>query len=783
MQNHRYGHFNESGNEFTITTPCPPRAFDNFIWNDSIQSNVWQTGVGYLDYQIDGTEAVQLFSGIGRTCDIEVFGREHLMSRIIYVRDNDTGEFWNVGWEPVQRKYEAYQCVHGLGYTEISSQTEGIASKHHLFVPKGKDPVELWKLRFANVSGRKRNLSIFIYNQVEFKYKWNFDSYGSAIYRSVVWNKKLNALVATKHPYLKPHNHLSAFFAADEPIAAFDGSQEKFCGLYHTLQSPLAVERGRCGNNDGTFEATIAAMQFDFSLEPDAGKELHIVIGITDDAHDETKICALRDKYLGHYEKHLAELKTSKAAMVAANRIKTPDDHMNRLLNNWAKQATLFGSTWCRWGYMGYRDIVQHGYGVTTIAPQRTRAILIEALRHQYQNGLALRGWNPIDTKPYSDSALWTVFTLSAYLRETGDMALLSETVEFYDGESATVRQHVDRALDFLEANKGTHGLILIKFGDWNDSLTSVGKEGRGESVWLSIAYAEAMRQMAALAGAEKDSAKQQDYLDRRTAIMDAVNTNAWDGGWYKRCYDDAGVPVGSKENDQAQIFMEPQCWSLIAGLADEKRIETILKSIDEKLRTQVGYLLLAPTYRHLEQRVGRISSMEPGIAENGTVYSHLNIWMILGLLRNGKADKAYELFKQISPGYYTGDADPKHQAVPFQYANCYFGPDHKNSPFQMEFSWITGSVAWFQNVILRSMVGAEADYEGLRIQPCLPSAWEQVSVDRHFRGDIYRITVKNPSHRETGTLDITVDGVPLEGNLIPVFGDRKEHVVDVVIK
>ncbi|MFA4943951.1 MAG: hypothetical protein WC789_04540 [Lentisphaeria bacterium] len=783
MPDHPYGHFSADGAEFVVTTPDTPHAFDNFLWNDSIQSNVWQTGVGYCDYQIAGGEGVQLFSGIGRTCDIEVFGRGHLMSRLVYVRDNDTGEFWNIGWEPVCKPYESYQCVHGLGYTSISSRTRGIASEHRILVPVGADPVELWTVKTRNASARKRKLSLFIYNQVEFKYKWGFDSYGSAIYRSVVWNQELNAVIAAKHPYRRPHDYLAAFFAADEPIAAFDGSQEKFCGMYRTLQSPLAVERGRCGNHEGTFEATIAALQFDLQLDGGEEKEISLVIGVTDDPRDTEKMRVLKDRYLGKFDRCLAEVKNAKAAMTAANRVATPDAHLNHLLNNWVKQATLFGATWCRWGYMGYRDIVQHGYGVTTIEPRRTRAILLAALNHQYRSGLAVRGWNPVDTKPYSDSALWLVFTLTAYLRETGDLALLDEGVPFFDEGQASVREHIDAALDFLEANKGAHELILIKFGDWNDSLTSVGKDGRGESVWLSIAYAEAMRQMAELAEFQHDAPKKEEYLERRQRISDAVNRNAWDGAWYRRCYDDDGKPVGSRENDQAAIFMEPQCWALIAGIAGPERVAAILQSLDEKLLTGAGYLLLAPTYRRIEERVGRISSMEPGIAENGTVYSHLNIWMILGLLRQGMADRAYELFRRISPGYYRGADDPKRRTVTFQYANSYFGPDHKNNAFQMEFTWITGSVAWFHNVILREMAGAEAGYDGIRIQPCLPSAWETVAVERHFRGAIYRITVRNPEHVERGAVEVAVDGRAIAGNLVPIFGDGKTHTVDVTMK
>lgn len=776
---HKYGHFNASGDEFIVTTPDTPRAFDNFLWNDAIFSNVWQTGVGYCDYQINGTEGVQLFSGIGRTCDIEVFGRGHLMNRLIYVRDNDTGEFWNIGWEPVRKAYEKFECVHGLGYTIISSTTNAVKSSFRIFVPAGNDPVELWTLTLACAGPKKRNLSVFMYSQVEFKYKWGFDSYGSAIYRSVVFNKKENALVATKHPYCKPHNYLTAFFAADTTINAFDGSMDAFVGLYNTLQAPQAVVRGACSNADGTFEATVAAMQFDVQLDARSAKTINVIVGITDDA---AKMCGVKAKYFGKFDACLAELKRAKSTMVARNSIHTPDDHMNKLLNNWVKQATLFGATWCRWGYMGYRDIVQQGLGVAVMEPARTRKIIVEALKHQYKNGLAVRGWNPVDTKPYSDSAMWLAFTLIAYLKETHDLALLDEKVAYFDGGQASVLEHIEKALDFLENNKGSHELCLIKFGDWNDSLTSVGKDGRGESVWLSQAYAEAMRQMAELADHLKNPSKRREYLDRRRRIIAAVNANAWDGAWYKRCYDDEGKPVGSQVNHQASMFMEPQCWALVAGIADAERAQTLIQSMNAKLWTEVGYLLLTPTYRQIEDRVGRISSMEPGIAENGTIYSHLNIWMILGLLRYGMADQAYELFKCVSPGYYHSATDPKHRVVPFQYANSYFGPDHKNNKFQMEFTWITGSVAWFNNVFLQEMLGAQAEYDGLRLNPCIPSTWEQCEVLRHFRGAEYQITIHNPLHIQKGKLAVIVDGAKFDGALLPVFGDGRKHIVDVTL-
>lgn len=761
-----YGYFSPDGSEFIVTNPATPRPFDNFLWNDSLFANVQQTGVGYLDYQIGDTEAVQLYTGVGRICDFDVFGRDHLMNRLIYVRDNETGEFWNINWEPVRKSYDAFEAVHGLGYTILRTTVDGIAAEFRIFVPIGKDPVEIWTLRFQNRSNRPRNLSVFTYNQFQFKYKCGFDSYGDMIFRGSWFNSELNAVVASKHPFRKPHDYLTGFMTADYPMAAFDGSRDAFVGTYNSLKDPQALLRGSCSNTPGCSDATIAAGQFNFSLEPQARQEFSLLIGATD---REEKIADFRRAYFGNIETHFQTLRAEKSALLNRNRITTPDAQMDRLLNGWVKQATLFGATWCRWGYNGYRDIVQHGLGVASLQPERTREILLQAFRHQYSSGLALRGWNPIDEKPYSDSALWLVFTLVTYLKETGDFQLLEETAPFYDEGSASVLSHVERALDFLESNKGAHELCLIKFGDWNDSLTGVGKEGRGESIWLSQAYAEAMREMADLMERLERPGKAKEYRTRRTEILNAINRHAWDGEWYTRCFNDAGQPIGSQENRFARIFMEPQSWALICGAADDERAGQLIAACDRLLGTPHGYQLLSPAFTEFDETIGRISSLEPGVCENGTIYSHLNIWMILGLLRYNMADKAYEVFRKISPGYIDGPEDRKGNCPPYMYANCYYGPAHRNNSFQMEFTWITGSVAWFNTVIINEMLGVKPTYNGLQIDPCLPSGWKEVKVTRNYRGCNYEITLRNPDGRNHGDVRLMVNGQPVEGSVLPI--------------
>ncbi len=769
----KYGFFNEEGTEFTITDPKTPRAFDNFMWNDVLFSSVQQTGVGFLDYQVDEKEAVQLFTGIGRICDFDVFGRDHLMSRLIYVRDNETGEYWNVNWEPVKKTFDVYQCTHGLGYSIIKSETSRIASSLRIFVPKGKDPVELWTMGFENKSDKKRDLSIFVYNQFQFSYKWGFNSYGDMFFRTTYFSEENNAIIANKHPHVTPHNHQTAFMAPDKQVVGFDGCRDSFVGQYNSMNEPQVVVEGKCRGSIGSSDATIGVAQFNLELESGQSEKINLVLGISDTVEG---MKPLKEKFLLKMDEAFEELKEYHKGFIANNHYTTPDEHLNRMLNVWMKHQTAYGAQWCRWGWMGYRDIVQHGYGVSSFNPERTKEILRESLYHQYSSGMALRGWNPVDTKPYSDSALWLVFTLISYLKETADFDFLEEEIEFFDKGSGTVLQHIEVALNFLESNKGAHNLILIKFGDWNDSLTGIGKEGRGESVWLSMAYAEALRQMVDLFSYLHDS-RATYYNLRYENIKNAINENAWDGEWYLRCYDDNGRAVGSNANKQGKIFLNTQSWAMIAGITDEQRAQQVIDSSDKMLKTEIGYLLLAPTFLKPDQHIGRISYMEPGICENGTVYSHVNVWMILGLLRSGRIEEAYETFKRITPGYFTDIA--KQNMPPYIYANGCYGPDHKNNKFQMEFTWITGSVAWFYNVLTKEMAGIQPDFDQLIIDPKLPKEWNRMSVSRIFRGKTFEIEIERAD--VTG-ITIDLNGNVIAGNAIAINSANEKNRVKVTI-
>lgn len=753
-----YGKFSEDGREYIINDPKTPRPFDNFIWNDSILANIQQTGAGYTDYQIGDTEMTKLSTGIGRICDFDVFGRDSFMNRLIYIRDNETGEFWNLGWEPVRAAYDSFECRHGIGYTTIESETNGVKAKYKMFVPAGKDPVELWTITLETET--ERNLTVFTYTQISFKYMWGFNSYGDMFYRCSEMNKENNMMVFSKEPFITPHNHQTGFLAADVEINGFDGSKDFFVGTYNTLSDPEAVVEGKCRGSIGSSDATISVLQFDMKLE--GTKEINLVFGVADSVDN---AAALKNKYLSNFDAAFKELKTTKEKMFNHNTFTTPDPVFNAQANCWNKQQALFGAEWCRWGWMGYRDIVQHGMGVSNFRPDLTRKIIVDALKHQYSHGLALRGWNPVDTKEYSDSALWLIYTLTSYLKETGDMALLDEVVPYYDKGEATVLGHIDCALDFLEANKGCHDLLLIKFGDWNDSLTGIGKEGKGESVWLSMAYAEALKQMGTLVETLGNDDKAANYRSRYEAMITAINDNAWDGKWYLRGYCDNGEAIGSHENVEGQIYLNVQSWAMICGAATGERMNTIMNSVSELLDTPLGYKLITPTYETFNPIIGRVTSMQPGICENGTIYAHGNAFFIKGLYAMGETEKAYQLYKKVTPAFANSEDCMKKKNPGYVYANCYYGPEHKNSPFKMEFAWVTGSIAWFYNILFDDMLGIKRDYNGIEIAPQLPEEWGTVEAVRSFRGKELNVTLKGAGNV---VKSITLNGTAVNVTFIP---------------
>ena len=384
-----------------------------------------------------------------------------------------------------------------------------------------------------------------------------------------------------------------------------------------------------------------------------------------------------------------------------------------------------------------------------------------------------------MDTHHYSDGPIWIAPAVDSYLKETGDYAFLDVEVPYFDSGKGTIWEHTLTGIRHATDDLGSHGLVRMHYGDWNDSLNMIGIGGKGESVFTSIGIIFAINcAVDIVRNVIKDEALEQELLQRAEKLEKAIQEQGWDGEWYLEAYNDAGEPVGSHTETEGQIFSCPQAWAILAGVARGERLQKVLKAIDELLECDYGSLGLTPAYRKPNPGIGRITWFVPGMWENAAPYCHGTAFKIMADTYIGRGDKAYESMMKVLPD------NPKNPCThsgcpPYQVTNMYYGPEHPRAG-QILYSWITGTAAWLFKTLSSHMLGVRAEYKGLLIDPCMPSHWKTASIKRTFRGAHYHVTIENPDGKQTGVSSITLDGKPVEGNILPVLDDGELHDVKV---
>jgi cellobiose phosphorylase len=752
--------YRKDGKELWLATPMPQRRFDNMLYNKGYFAMIDQCGNGPGKHMVDA-------------------GYSNLVvadKRIIYVRDDNSGEFFSVGFGPCYKEYQSYCCGAGLNYQIIENITDGLKVVWRIFVPVGYDPVEIWDVRIENTGNTDRTVSIFTCVEMPCD---GVDTYGGGIFRYAAYYPDVRAIFvradAEKFTEIDFPLH-NGFIAADRKPDYWDAHLEKFIGSKQTLQNPIAVQNGRCGNSDASVRMPSGSLQFRMRLKTAQTQDIRCVVGACEDMQT---IEEFRKKYLdGSIDRcrHFDELANERGRMMENITVDTSEDAINKTLNIWGKQQSHYLATWCRWGYKGYRDIVQMSMGTLYWDTELAKRNLLDAMRHQYRDGFALRGWNPLDPMRYVDCGSWLIAAVTEYIKETGDRSFLDKTVPYFDGGEGTVYEHLMRVMERLHKDRGEHRLCLAFFGDWNDSLTGVCKKGKGESVWMSMAFCRCAMLMAELAdhlGKEADAEKMRIC---KKDMADAINTYAWDGRWYLCALDDDGRPVGSKTNEQGRIFLNVQSWAQLGQICDTKRWESALAAVDEYLDSGWGLQLNWPTYLKPEKNIGRLSYLRPGICENGSVYTHGNAFFYMAFLERRMADRALRLWQDIHPS----NPNRPVKCQPNIFANGYFGPDSDINPGEAEHMWTTGSAAWLISCTIEYMLGLRRTYEGIVIKPCLPSAWKTASIVRHFRQTTYRVKINKAVGIESPAIkSITVDGAEHPAHK-PLPIDGKEHEVIV---
>ena len=762
------GFFDAKTDEYVITGPRPPRPLLNYLWNDRILTAVNHMGSGLGGY---GGRSLTYIDPAGK-------GRANVIkngSRFFYLADCDSGTVWNPGGHPAAAALDEFSCAVGLGYSRITSQKDGISSVFTAMV-NGEDPCEIWSVQVKNTGSQTRRLKLYSYVEFALTGYPVYCNYYAMIFAKVFENE--NLIVAHNHAQERPHAWYNGFIASDRPITGFDTSVSSFLGVYGSAALPDSVRDRRMAEKSAMGEDLCGALEHTLELTTGEEVRFHVIVGATD-ADDTARAMAAKLFRPGKIEADFQALVQDKARHVETIVVETPDEKLNCLTNRWIKQQIQLCAEIGRDTGKGFRDQLQDAWGIASFNPKLAREKITETLQYQYADGSCVRGWLPLDTHLYSDGPTWIAPTVDAYLKETGDFAFLQLQVPYLDQGSGTVWEHILKAMRYSSGDLGERHLVKARAGDWNDSLNGIGAGGKGESVWTSIAAVIALHRTADIAlNVLRDPAVAQEMRDGDARLAAAVNDTGWDGEWYLAGYTDKGARVGSHRETEGRVYLNSQTWAIIAGIAEGERLDKCLAVLDRQLDSPYGPLTLYPTYTRYNPEIGRLTGFIPGIWENGTPYCHGGTFKIVADCYLGRGDEALETLLKIMPDSELNPSDHS-GCEPYVFTNMYFGPDNPRAG-ETAFAWVTGTAGWMFRSAVQYMLGFHPGYDSVTIQPCIPSAWKECSLKRVCRGDTYQVKIANPRGGQARVKSVTVDGKLLKGTRFPLFGDGREHQVEV---
>jgi len=796
----KYGYFDEKNKEYVITRPDTPTPWINYLGSDEYCALISNTAGGYSFHKDPRDRRILRYRYNNLPSDRP--------GRYLYVRDNESGDFWSLTWQPVLKNLDEYryECRHGLGYTKITSLYSGIESEVLYFVPLNEN-LEICALTLKNKSQRKRNLTVFSYLEFclwqavmdmnDFQYTLNIARAGCD-----------NEVIYHTTNFSPETGNIFAFFASSEKTSGFDCNREKFIGPYRSESNPLVVEKGKSFNSAASGGNPIASLAVDFELSPDEEKNVVFVLGVSQDRSES-------DNYIRKYkkkeavEKELNKLKEYWEEYLTNFSAHTPDDGTNLMVNTWNQYQCRTTFNWSRSASyyeagigrgMGFRDSNQDVLGVLHAISGKVRARIKNLAKNQFDNGSSFHQYFPLtgegDKRGYSDDHLWLIISTADYIKETGDLDFLKEEISYaknnvatgFNLRKGTLYEHLKKALDYTLANTGVHGLPLIGFADWNDCL-NLGE--KGESVWVAQLWCKACREFIELAqyynatqnpvaagGGLRDDIEK--YSALASKIQQLINNVCWDRDWYIRAFASDGKPVGSSSSKEGKIYLNTQSWAVFSGIAEGKRAARCMDSVRERLNTEHGIMLVAPPYTTYDPGIGAIGTFAPGLKENGGIFCHSNPWAVIAECMLGRGDTAFEYYKKIAPTARNEIADI-HKTECYVYSQFITGREHPNFGMARN-SWLTGSATWNLIAVTNYILGIRPAYEGLLIDPCIPKSWDGFTVQRRFRGAIYEIDVANEKHVCKGVSSVLIDGKEIASQVIPAFSDGKVHRVKVIM-
>jgi len=795
----RYGHFAAAGREYVITDHRTPRPWVNVISNPRLGLVVSQTGSGF-------TWADNSQLGVLTRWEQD-FARDS-SGKFVYVRDAESGETWSLSPAPVFAKLDAYECRHGIGYSTFTTQFAGIRARWTLFA-HATETVELWRVELDNLTDRPRKLELCGYLEwccgVAPSPRREFHK----LFIENEFDGKHHAVFARNHMWEVPderYGHWNTAFpyvsalACTEPVVAAQGDKAAFLGRYGDFRTPAALGEADWTPRFGRFEDAIAALRSEVELKPGASHSLGYAIAVGD-SREATESLLDRTLDLDAMDAALGEVRASWSDLLATQRIETPEPSVNYIANDWVRYQAISGRIWGRCGYYqqsgayGFRDQLQDSQVWLTIDPERCRRQINMHAAHQFADGSVYHWWHPLSEQGHitrmTDDLLWLAFVTANYIKETGDFEILNDEAPFIDDERPQpLIEHVRRAFARVFQRTSPRGLPYIGAGDWNDGLSAVGLKERGESVWLGHFLAGLLEDWATILGrlgqgnnagshwqlADNAAKLASEFAARREELVAAINEYGWDGKWYLRATLDDGSKLGSAECQVGKVFLNAQTWAILNDVAPEERATQCWAAVREHLVTKAGALLLAPAFDQPNPKIGYITRYAPGLRENGGVYTHAATWAIAAAAKMKDAQLVGRLLTAMNPAAKDPEA---YWAEPYVLPGNVDGPD---SPYHGRggWTWYTGSAAWLHRVINEWVLGVRPQWDGLRIDPCLPAGWTHAGMTRPYRGATYEIRIERVADLPAGVdVEVTLDGEKLPGNLIaPPSEAGKRHEV-----
>ncbi len=782
-----YGYFDNVRREYVIARPDVPVSWTNYLGVQDLCAVISQNAGGYSFYQSAEHHRITRFRQNGVPLDRP--------GHYVYLRDDDTGEYWSISWQPVGRdlRQARYECRHGLSYSRFSCDAGEVAAEQLVFIPIGDD-VELWDVRVKNTGHQPRRLSVFSY--VEFSYHHiEIDNQNLQMSLYAAGSSYADGIIEYDFFYEPWTFH---YFASNVQPDSYDCVRDRFIGNYRTETNPIAVERGECHNSTELGGNHCGALHKRLTLAPGAETRIIFMLGVGDRAAGQ----AIRAKYsdFARVDHAFVALKEYWDKKLAAFQCKTPHAGLDTMVNTWNLYQAETCVVWSRFASfvevggrtgLGFRDTAQDVMSVPHTNPDKCRQRLLELLRGQVSEGYGLHLFEPDWFDPEkrkvpefksptiapvpdplsrihglkdvcSDDALWLVVSICEYVKETGDIALFSQVVPFADGGAATVYEHMKCALDFSARQVGATGICKGLRADWNDCLNL----GGGESAMVSFMHFWALQafvQAAAYIGNSHDAER---YRALAEKVRRACESELWDGKWYIRGITADGLKIGTQSSEEGKLFLESNSWAVLSGAASEERGRMCMDAVHEHLHSKYGLHLVWPTFSRVDDSIGFITRVYRGVKENGAIFSHPNPWAIIAECKLGRADRAMKFYDALLP-YNQNDQIEIREAEPYSYCQFVMGRDH-TAFGRARHPWLTGSAGWSYTAATRWILGIRADYEGLVIDPCIPSDWQEFEVTRRWRGATYHIVVNNPGRVQKGIRSLTLNGIPARSAVPP---------------